>query len=182
MFPNQDLQGLEECGKRSTPAIEKPETLCRIVYNLDSRYNIRNMFDNDDYLLPHSKNERNHEVLGVNNRVLSMVHPDEWETIARIFGITGGLGWGEPHGNFSVLTIDTSKIETLSRQPHFLLLYGEYYGLIHKRGIIKKDDYIWEKSDKKLNVLQEILSRFQFKFERSLGYTPKLVSSQSPFL
>ena len=48
MFPNQSPQGLDICKKRNVPVIEKPETLCRIVYNLDSRYDVRDMFDNGE--------------------------------------------------------------------------------------------------------------------------------------
>src|SRR3989344_9245037 len=106
MLPSQSPQGLEECNQRNATVIEKPETLCRVIYNLDSRCDIGEMFDNECYLLPHSRNVEDDRGLSVDKRVLSMVHPDEWETIARIFGITGGYGWGEPYGNFSVLTID----------------------------------------------------------------------------
>ncbi|MCK4588851.1 MAG: hypothetical protein KAT77_00275 [Nanoarchaeota archaeon] len=169
-----------------------PETLCRVTFN-------SYFVDEQGYLLSHEINEEikiytpqysiKHEICvldGVKKmwlpggqmreeyRVLPLVHPDEWETIARYFA-----------HRFRLLTIDASKVEDLTHELllqgdglcHEALVHGEYFGKVPLTAIVKDEEYSWEKSDKPLNLSEDALDflRKKGKLELTEEFHPVLL-------
>lgn len=178
MFVNQDRKGIQDSFREKTKIGDTSETLCRLLYGPDYlRSGLNGFIDNESYLLSNHHSIEANEVEAIDNRILPLVHPDEWETIARVLAFP----YNQQGGKFALITINSACIEELSNQPHFLLPHGEYYGKVHSEYVSTVDNYEWELSEEQPNVSAEILKRYEFKFELSIGHKPKLVSSQSPF-
>lgn len=131
-----------------------PETLCRVTFNgymVDergyllthrARWEYRQYKEDDVYPLNHKP-----EVLKREMRVwlpivpthdithVPLVHPCEWETIARWF-----------HNRFRLITIDSSKIEDLEQIEHPAFVHGEYFGRVPQTAIISDEEYTWRES------------------------------------
>lgn len=168
-----------------------PETLCRVTFN-------SYFADADKYLLAHAVSEDllwgpkfyslKHEVCildGVKKlwlpfgqmreeyRMVPLVHPDEWETIARYFA-----------HRFRLLTIDASKIEDLTHESllheglfHPALAHGEYFGKVPLDAIIKDEEYTWKKSKKNIRLSEEACEFLKEKNKLHLteGFHPVLI-------
>ncbi len=150
-----------------------PETLCRITWN-------SYLLDWEGYLIPHYVEKRmmeedflhvipqrevavhkprlmkpENEVCfpgyrGFNYRSTSLVHPDEWETIARYM-------YEKPDfkKHFRLLTVKTSEIERLIQEKHPSLYHSEYFGHLHQSDIISDVGYQWIESDKPIFLPEE---------------------------
>ncbi len=64
-----------------------------------------------------------------------LVHPDEWETIARYF-----------QQQFRLLTIEKSAVENLSHTFHPALKHLEYFAKVPVDAIAKEEAYSWVKT------------------------------------
>ena len=71
------------------------------------------------------------------NRMLPLVHPDEWETAARFMF---ARFWLRP---VRLLTVDKTRIRDLINTPHPALFYGEFFGKVHKEAVVSDEEYRW---------------------------------------
>ena len=153
--------------------LDLPETLCRITW-------ISYLMDWGGYLIPHftEKHMKNEDFLdvipdrdvtvhkprlmkpenevcfpfyrGYDYRKISLVHPGEWETIARYIYEKPEFKKG-----FRLLTIKTSEIENLTLEEHPALFHGEFFGKVRKSDIISDVGYQWMESDKPIFLPEE---------------------------
>ena len=101
-------------------------------------------------------------------RMVPLVHPEEWETIARYF-----------HSRFRLLTIDSTKVEALTLEEHPALVHGEYRGRVPLSAIISDVQYSWKKSSRELCLPQKAIDFLSQNsksdggsLRHTLGYEP----------
>lgn len=163
---------------RESQEIEKrmplkiPLRLCRVTRDF--------LVDPQGYLLSHETREKpdggyTRNINGFDQRSLPLVHPSEWEVIARMFA------WHEYRksgATFKLLTIDTKIINILGTAPHGVLDYPEYFGMVPKSAILTTTEYTWVKDGSQSILSQSAKNNWPNIFAWSEGYSPVPLKSR----
>ena len=138
------------------PKQDIPETLCRVV--LGEPY-----FDREGYLLSHEGRFSQYDP-----RSVPFSHPKEWETMARwLYGQMGSF--------FTLLTIDSSRIYSVVRKPHPLLLHGEFFTHVQGEAVKEQSRYVWtpdQPRERMRHIPPEIRMFYVDKFKASESKVP----------
>ena len=160
------MSGIREQKKRSIDS-EISETLCRVT-------TMRYLVDPAGYLLSHETKLKQsggytQNINGFDQRSLPLIHPDEWEVIARMFA------WHryKDHGSaFRLLTFDATRTNVVKIRPHGVLDHGEYFGIVHQHAIISDIKYTWVKDGRPMNISKSARENWPRIFAASKGYSP----------
>ena len=144
-----------------------PKTLCRVTYD-------GFLIDPEGYLLSHGTRLKpgggyTQNINGFSPRSLPLVHPDEWEVIARMFA---WHRYRENGSTFRLLTFDSSQIDIKEIRPHGTLDHGEYLGYVPQSAILSNVEYTWIKDDKPMNIPRSARMNLPGMFALSEGYSP----------
>ncbi len=134
-----------------------PKTLCRVVKKQPT-------FDRDGYL-------RSHRGWNPYGRTVPLAHPNDWETMARYL-------FQSTRDHFGVLTIDSTKCPEPEREPHPLLVLGEFFTEVHQNTITGMGIYYWDEdpSQKRLPHISPVdRMGFEGVLKQSYGHVPRRV-------
>ena len=144
-----------------------PSTLCRVTRN-------EYLVDPEGYLLSHETRPKpeggyTQNINGFDQRSLPLVHPNEWEVIARMFAWHHYRNHGK---TFRLLTFDSAQINVREIRPHGTLDYGEYLGIVPQSAILSNVEYTWIKDGKPMNISRSARRNWPRIFALSEGYSP----------
>ena len=138
------------------PKQEIPETLCRVVLGEPH-------FDREGYLLSHEGRFSQYDP-----RSVPFSHPKEWETMARwLYGQMGSF--------FTLLTIDSSRIDSVVRQPHPLLHHGEFFIHVQGEAVKEQSRYVWtpdQPRERMRHIPPDIMMFYANRFKASESMVP----------
>mgnify|MGYP001606982669 CR=1 FL=1 len=151
--------------------VDIPKRLSRITSDLE--YHV----DSEGYIVSHSSklNEEGKYINkeGYDPRSLPLIHPTEWETIARMFAFSRFKLFNM---NFKLLEIDASRIEITAHRIHPSLKHGEYFAKVQESAIISNKEYSWIKINP--SFLATWPEFFQSHITRSKEFSPTLVNNK----
>ena len=162
---NDARENLEDRTQGSSMVV--PTTLCRVTRE-------EYLVNPEGYLLSHETREKpeggyTQNINGFDQRSLPLVHPDEWEVIARMFAWHDYKDEGK---TFRLLTFDSSQIDVREIKPHGTLDYGEYLGIVPESAIMSNVEYTWIQNGKSMNISRSAKENWPRIFALSEGYSP----------
>lgn len=143
-----------------------PRYLYRITY-------VKYPIDRGGYLISHNADALARasleDVNKLDPRNLPLVHPKEWEVIARMFAWHRFRERGQ---NFTLLKIRSDKIELIENRPHGVLDYGEYFARVPKHAVVEEREYTWAKDNRPMNIAESAKRNWPRIFALSEGWSP----------
>ena len=103
-----------------------------------------------------------------------LVHPEEWQFIARFYAFPGNNGFMYDNG-FRLLEIKTSDVKKLSHDPHPLLRNGEFFGEININDLIGDELYQWKRTNLITTFTKRQIKHYP-KLENTKGWRPYTVN------